>query len=87
MSFDLAVFFISNYDGPNKLSMTNADKLKFYGLYKLATAGPCTTTQPSRFSVEAHAKWTAWNELGSMTPEVRVYFYVLQTIIYFCRTQ
>lgn len=40
--------------------------LEFYGLYKQATVGPCNTAKPGIFSVNARAKWNAWNDLGSM---------------------
>jgi hypothetical protein len=32
-------------------------KLRLYGLYKIATEGPCTASQPSALKVTARAKW------------------------------
>ncbi|XXZ97907.1 acyl-CoA-binding protein (ACBP)/diazepam binding inhibitor (DBI)/endozepine (EP) [Meyerozyma guilliermondii] len=40
----------------------NQELLKLYGLYKQATVGDNDTTQPSAFSFEAKAKWSAWKE-------------------------
>ncbi|XP_050099335.1 acyl-CoA-binding domain-containing protein 6-like [Anopheles aquasalis] len=40
--------------------------LQFYGLYKQATVGPCNTTKPGIFNLQARAKWTAWHELGQL---------------------
>ncbi|XP_049539324.1 acyl-CoA-binding domain-containing protein 6-like [Anopheles darlingi] len=40
--------------------------LQFYGLYKQATVGPCNTTKPGIFNMQARAKWFAWHELGQL---------------------
>ncbi|ORX44960.1 hypothetical protein DM01DRAFT_1340268 [Hesseltinella vesiculosa] len=45
-----------------------SDKLKFYGLYKQATAGPCSTSKPSSRNLVDYAKWKAWYRLGHMDP-------------------
>lgn len=50
--------------------------LEFYGLYKQATIGPCNTTKPGIFSVNARAKWNAWNDLGSMNKECAMHKYI-----------
>ena len=42
-------------------------RLKLYGLYKQATAGPCTAAQPSILDWGATAKWTAWSALGALS--------------------
>lgn len=37
--------------------LSNEALLKLYGLYKQATAGPCTAFRPSFFDRKARAKW------------------------------
>lgn len=50
--------------------------LEFYGLYKQATVGKCNIEKPGIFNVQARAKWTVWNNLGSMTREAAMLAYV-----------
>lgn len=50
--------------------------LEFYGLYKQATVGPCNTSKPGIFSMNARAKWNAWNDLGSMGKESAIQKYI-----------
>lgn len=50
--------------------------LEFYGLYKQSTVGPCNTTKPGIFSMQARSKWNAWNDLGTMKKEVAMRTYV-----------
>lgn len=50
--------------------------LEFYGLYKQSTVGPCNTSKPGIFSMQARAKWNAWNDLGSMIKDVAMQTYV-----------
>lgn len=54
-------------DGPVQLS--NDVKLQFYGLYKQATEGDVTGTQPWAVQMEARAKWDAWNSRKGMSSE------------------
>ncbi len=42
--------------------MSDADKLTLYSLFKQATVGDCTTSEPSFLDVVGKAKWTAWKE-------------------------
>jgi diazepam-binding inhibitor (GABA receptor modulating acyl-CoA-binding protein) len=51
-------------DGPS-----DQEKLDMYGLYKQATIGNCVTSQPSMFSFEAKAKWSAWVSRKKMSKE------------------
>ncbi|GAA0170552.1 hypothetical protein LIER_24783 [Lithospermum erythrorhizon] len=44
-------------------------QLQLYGLYKIATEGPCTSPSPSMLKMTARAKWQAWQKLGAMPPE------------------
>lgn len=50
--------------------------LEFYGLFKQSTVGQCNTSKPGIFSMQARAKWNAWNDLGSMSKEVAMRTYV-----------
>lgn len=50
---------------PDKPELTNDQKLKFYGLYKVATIGPNNTDKPGFFDFVGKSKWNAWtNESG-----------------------
>ncbi|KAK4350999.1 hypothetical protein RND71_030312 [Anisodus tanguticus] len=40
--------------------VSNEVQLHLYGLYKIATEGPCTAPQPSALKMTARAKWQAW---------------------------
>ena len=52
------------------------DKLVFYGFFKQATAGTCSTPRPSRFAWGDVAKWQRWQELGNMSRTVAARKYV-----------
>ncbi|KAK9075236.1 hypothetical protein SSX86_003557 [Deinandra increscens subsp. villosa] len=49
--------------------VSNDLQLQLYGLYKIATEGPCSVPQPSAIKMTARAKWNAWQKLGAMPPE------------------
>ncbi|KAI3870034.1 hypothetical protein MKX03_015739 [Papaver bracteatum] len=49
--------------------VSNDVQLELYGLYKIATEGPCTSPQPSAIKMTTRAKWNAWQKLGAMPPE------------------
>ncbi|GER46727.1 acyl-CoA-binding domain-containing protein 1 [Striga asiatica] len=51
------------------VKVSNDVQLQLYGLYKIATEGPCSTPQPSALKMTARAKWQAWQKLGAMPPE------------------
>lgn len=57
-------------------SLDQATLLRFYGLYKQSTVGPCNTPKPGLFALQAKAKWYAWHELGSMTADEAMHRYV-----------
>ncbi|KAK1290787.1 Acyl-CoA-binding domain-containing protein 1 [Acorus calamus] len=52
-------------------------QLQLYGLYKIATEGPCTVAQPSPLKMAARAKWNAWQKLGAMPPEEAMEKYIM----------
>ncbi|KAK8577542.1 hypothetical protein V6N13_027812 [Hibiscus sabdariffa] len=54
----------------------NEVQLQLYGLYKIATEGPCTAPQPSALKMTARAKWQAWYKLGAMPPEDAMQKYI-----------
>ncbi|CAB4005843.1 acyl- -binding domain-containing 6-like [Paramuricea clavata] len=49
--------------------LKNEEKLKFYGLFKQATEGPCTKRKPPIWDMKGCAKWEAWKGLGQMSTE------------------
>lgn len=51
-------------------------QLQLYGLYKIATEGPCSAPQPSALKMTARAKWQAWQKLGAMPPEEAMQKYI-----------
>nr|XP_043618178.1 acyl-CoA-binding domain-containing protein 1-like [Erigeron canadensis] len=51
-------------------------QLQLYGLYKIATEGPCSAPQPSALKITARAKWNAWQKLGAMPPEEAMIKYI-----------
>ncbi|XP_010267531.1 PREDICTED: acyl-CoA-binding domain-containing protein 1 [Nelumbo nucifera] len=56
--------------------VSNDIQLQLYGLYKIATEGPCNTPQPSALKISARAKWHAWQKLGAMPPEEAMQKYI-----------
>ncbi|CAL0327494.1 unnamed protein product [Lupinus luteus] len=56
--------------------VSNDTQLQLYGLYKIATEGPCSTPQPSPLKMTARAKWQAWQKLGAMPPEDAMQKYI-----------
>ena len=65
-AFDVANDFVTKGSKTTPLTLSNAEKLTFFALYKQATSGACTGAQPSRLNIVARAKYDAWKELGSM---------------------
>ncbi|CAI8598529.1 unnamed protein product [Vicia faba] len=56
--------------------VSNDIQLQLYGLYKIATEGPCSTPQPSPLKMTARSKWQAWQKLGAMPPEDAMQKYI-----------
>ncbi|CAL9072452.1 unnamed protein product [Musa acuminata var. zebrina] len=61
----------------NSAKVSNDVQLLLYGLYKIATEGPCTVPQPSALKMTARAKWNAWRRLGTMPPEEAMQMYIM----------
>ena len=57
--------------------------LRFYGYYKQATQGPCTSKRPPFYDVVGRAKYDAWKGMGDMTKQLAMKKYVdeLHTIV------
>ena len=67
-------------------TLSNDEKLRFYGLYKQATTGPCSgATKPAFWDVVARAKWDSWNSLGDMTQEEAMLEYADELLDYLKR--
>jgi diazepam-binding inhibitor (GABA receptor modulator, acyl-CoA-binding protein) len=49
--------------------LSDADKLTLYSLFKQATVGDCTTSEPSFLDPVGRAKWTAWKERKGLPKE------------------
>ncbi|GJZ82279.1 acyl-CoA-binding domain-containing protein 1-like protein, partial [Tanacetum coccineum] len=56
--------------------VTSELKMVMYGLYKIATEGPCCVAQPSAIKITSRAKWNAWHKLGAMPPEEAMQKYI-----------
>lgn len=68
--FSKAAAYVGSGSGEGELSrLSSDDQLQLYGLYKVATEGPCYDSQPMALKVSARAKWNAWQKLGTMNPE------------------
>ncbi|PRQ60477.1 putative FERM/acyl-CoA-binding protein, 3-helical bundle [Rosa chinensis] len=66
--FSAATAFVAAAAADRTKVSTEA-QLQLYGLYKIATEGPCSVPQPSALKMTARAKWQAWQKLGAMPPE------------------
>ncbi|KAH9324443.1 hypothetical protein KI387_004621 [Taxus chinensis] len=75
-AFGAAASYIATMAGQSTERIPNDVQLQFYGLYKLATEGPCTVPQPSALKITARAKWHAWQRLGTMSPEAAMQKYI-----------
>ncbi|KAL6541487.1 Acyl-CoA-binding domain-containing protein 1 [Orobanche gracilis] len=58
------------------MKVSNDVQLQLYGLYKIATEGPCSAPQPSALKMTARGKWQAWKKLGTMPPEEAMEKYI-----------
>jgi diazepam-binding inhibitor (GABA receptor modulator, acyl-CoA-binding protein) len=66
--FERYVEHVDNFkksDSPPVIS--DAMKLKLYGLYKQSTIGDINVPQPGIFNMTDRAKWNAWHEFSGLT--------------------
>ncbi|PIN14453.1 Acyl-CoA-binding protein [Handroanthus impetiginosus] len=76
-AFSAATAFVSATAADRSaLKVSNDVQLQLYGLYKIATEGPCSAPRPSTLKVTARAKWQAWQKLGAMPPEEAMKKYI-----------
>lgn len=68
-NFNFVVESVRNSVPKKENGPTDAEKLKFYALYKQATVGKCNASQPWAFNMIERAKWDAWNALGNMSKQ------------------
>ncbi|KAI4337990.1 hypothetical protein L6164_016348 [Bauhinia variegata] len=76
-AFSAATAFVAAAAADRVSQKVSTDvQLQLYGLYKIATEGPCSTPQPSALKMTARAKWQAWQKLGAMPPEDAMQKYI-----------
>ncbi|KAL5209016.1 hypothetical protein ABZP36_004639 [Zizania latifolia] len=76
--FGAAAAFASGDAGMAALSKLGSDvQLQLQGLLKVAIDGPCyDSTQPLTLRPSSRAKWSAWQKLGNMHPEIAMEKYM-----------
>ncbi|XP_053408964.1 acyl-CoA-binding domain-containing protein 5-like isoform X2 [Mercenaria mercenaria] len=74
--FDAAVKVIHSLPKDGPFQPSREMMLLFYGYYKQATEGPCTSPKPGFWDIVKKAKWEAWNKLGDMDRETAMINYV-----------
>ncbi|CAF2131667.1 BnaA03g48810D [Brassica napus] len=76
-AFSAATLFVTTAAADRLSRKVPGDVQKqLYGLYKIATEGPCTAPQPSALKLTARAKWQAWRKLGVMPTEEAMEKYI-----------
>ncbi|XP_018513259.1 acyl-CoA-binding domain-containing protein 2-like isoform X2 [Brassica rapa] len=76
-AFSTATLFVTTAAADRLSRKVPGDVQKqLYGLYKIATEGPCTAPQPSALKLTARAKWQAWRKLGAMPTEEAMEKYI-----------
>ncbi|XP_050203829.1 acyl-CoA-binding domain-containing protein 1-like [Mercurialis annua] len=69
-TFSAATAFVAAAAADRLSQKVSTDvQLQLYGLYKIATEGPCSAPPPSALKMSARAKWQAWQKLGALPPE------------------
>eukprot|EP01018_Ginkgo_biloba_P011999 Gb_02595 [translate_table: standard] len=56
-TFGAAAAYVASTGANLSQKITSESQAQLYGLYKVATEGPCTTPQPSPLKITARAKW------------------------------
>mmetsp|Transcript_12989 Transcript_12989/g.23066 ORF Transcript_12989/g.23066 Transcript_12989/m.23066 type:complete len:92 (+) Transcript_12989:100-375(+) len=64
--------------GTPKTPATNEDKLNIYKLFKQATSGDVTGSQPYAVQFEKRAKWDAHNSVKGMSKEDAMKAYIAE---------
>lgn len=85
-TFSAATAFVAASAADRLSEKVSSDvQLKLYGLYKIATEGPCSTPQPSPLKMTSRAKWYCiydWISL-SFTPFVCVSYMVICVFVFY----
>ncbi|XP_042481321.1 acyl-CoA-binding domain-containing protein 1-like [Macadamia integrifolia] len=77
-TFSAAAAFVAAAAADRLSQKVSTDvQLQLYGLYKIATEGPCSTPQPSALKISARAKWNAWQKMGALPPEEAMLKYIM----------
>ncbi|KAK8967050.1 Acyl-CoA-binding domain-containing protein 1 [Platanthera guangdongensis] len=75
--FRLVAEYFSSPPGSEALAcLSSSAQLELYGLYKIATEGPCYRFHPLSLKSSTRARWYAWAKLGRMTPETAMEQYI-----------
>lgn len=81
--FEAAVEFIRSAPTDSSRSISDAEKLQFYGLYKQATVGDCTTSAPWAVNIVKRKQWDAWHDqLGKTKEEAQDAYVQLLDAVY-----
>eukprot|EP01018_Ginkgo_biloba_P034652 Gb_18505 [translate_table: standard] len=75
-TFASATSYVASMSAQSSQKISNDVQLQFYGLYKIATEGPCGVPSPSALKITARAKWNAWQRLGTMSSEAAMQQYI-----------
>jgi acyl-CoA-binding protein len=78
--FKKAVEMVQTSPADSSEAPSNNEKLRFYGLFKQATVGPCNTQKPSWIDVVARAKWDSWNSFKELSKEEAMEEYIDEVI-------
>jgi len=77
--FKKVVWLLKNGEKPaDYKEPSNETKLAYYGLFKQATVGDVTGSQPWAVQVESRAKWDAWNSHKGMSADDAMKAYVAE---------
>ncbi|KAI6176760.1 Acyl CoA binding protein [Aphelenchoides bicaudatus] len=76
--FKSAVTIVQNMPKDGEITISNAEKLEFYGLFKQATLGQCRGSRPSIFNIVERYKWDAWSAVGNLNPKEAQETYVIK---------
>ena len=60
--------FFEKVDQISKKHLSNAEQLRFYGLYQQATIGNINMPKPWFYKHQQQLEWNAWNTHLHMTP-------------------
>ncbi|KAH6799609.1 hypothetical protein C2S51_036093 [Perilla frutescens var. frutescens] len=75
--FGEAIVYVNSKSNGGTGDGTGEDvKLQLYGLQRVALEGPCYGSQPMALQLSARSKWSAWQKLGNMSPEMAMEKYI-----------